>query len=139
MTKVEKGIFDNTTEWEEIFDFVEARIKNPIKITREDGTEVLVYNFNPHNVDYRELQKYVKSAPKFYKRFIIPHSMSAAWGEILLFIADVHPEILEKCLYMNYRRDKYLSVFPPNWSYKIFVLDTREHDIDELDTEQESL
>jgi hypothetical protein len=131
MLKIEKGIFDNTTEWDEIFEFASERVKDPIKINREDGTTAVVFNFNPHNVDHRELQKFVKSAPKFYKRFIIPHSMSAAWGEILLYLSEIHPDILNRHLYINYRRDKYLGVFPPDWSYKIFNMDTKEFDAED--------
>jgi hypothetical protein len=113
-----KGRFNETTRWTEIEEFVVDTLENPIEIVVDPDTKELayVYNFNFHKVDFKSLKWLVRNFPD-NKNFIIPHSMSAAWGFMLQHIPE---EIANNSIYLNYRANKYLAVFTPTMSKNIF-------------------
>jgi hypothetical protein len=119
MDKLKKGIFNNTTTWQEIEDFIDERIANPLMIELEDGTSATVINFNPHSIDFKHLCEFLeKSEYTDTHVYIIPHSMSAISGVMFEYIMT---KLDTPYLLLNYRKSKYLAVFPRPEFEKIFT------------------
>ncbi len=119
MDKLKKGIFNNTTTWQEIEDFIDERIANPLMIELEDGTSATVINFNPHSIDFKHLVEFLDKDPYTGTHvYIIPHSMSAIFGIMFEYIMT---KLDAPYLLLNYRKSKYLAVFPRPEFEKIFT------------------
>jgi len=121
-----KGRFNEQTTWDNIKEYVEGILDNPIILevsTHEntDKSKIYIYNFNTHKIDFKSLKRFVQRHP-YDNVFIIPHSMSAAWAFMLKFIEESNKLEMNKAVYLNYRVSKYLPVFSPNKSNNIFKL-----------------
>jgi hypothetical protein len=119
MDKLRKGIFNNDTTWDEINEYIKERIENPLVITLEDGTTAEVINLNPHSVDFKHLCEYLEKNKNYVNThiFIIPHSLSAMCCVTFNKVLD---SINKPYILLNYRKNKYLSVFPAPEFEKIF-------------------
>ncbi|MFA5758492.1 MAG: hypothetical protein WC942_03855 [Clostridia bacterium] len=120
MDKLKKGIFNNNTTWAEIDDYVSERISNPLLIELEDGSTATVINLNPHSVDFKHLCEFLEKNIEYVDThvFIIPHSMSAIFG---LTFDDIINQLDKPFLLLNYRKNKYLAVYPKPEFDKIFT------------------
>ncbi len=120
MEKLTKGIFNNDTTWVEINKYIEERISNPLMITLEDGTIATVINLNPHSVDFKHLCEYLEKNKQYIDShvFIIPHSLSAM---CCVTFDGMLKKIKKPYILLNYRKNKYLSVFPAPEFEKIFT------------------
>lgn len=120
MEKLTKGIFNNDTTWAEIDKYIEERINNPLMITLEDDILATVINLNPHSVDFKHLCEYLEKNKQYVDShvFIIPHSLSAM---CCVTFGDMLKKIRKPYILLNYRKNKYLSVFPAPEFEKIFT------------------
>lgn len=115
-----EAIFNMETTWEEIKEFVQAKLENPLKIH-----DAVVYNFNPNKIDINKLYRYVEAHPD-EKVLVIPHSMSSAWGIMLQFIPK---DIIDNAVFLNYRKKHYVPVYSPIKSEYIFRKPNGKEDV----------
>lgn len=122
------GRFNEQTTWEDIVNYVDKVLENPIILELTDHTtktnkKIYVYNFNTHKIDFKSLKRFVQKTP-YEGVFIIPHSMSAAWAFMLQYLLS--KGTFDNAVYLNYRVSKYLPVFSPEISKNIFKLIPKE-------------
>jgi len=120
MERLKKGIFNNETTWDEINEYVLERVNNPLLMTLNDGRLATIINLNPHSIDFKALGQYLEKNGQYVDThtFIIPHSLSAmccVTFNLVIEALNHSPYIL-----LNYRKNKYLSVFPAPEFTKIF-------------------
>lgn len=63
------------TEWEDIYEFIESRIDNPIEV----GSST-VYSFNNHKVNEDEIPELDDSI------YVIPYGMATVWTEMVVTV-----------------------------------------------------
>ena len=104
---------DDDTEVEEILNYVDQRLQNPIEI--EDTT---IYNFNTHKPDYSALEKAVEMKLKknLYK---IPLQLSG----VNPFIISILPQEIKEADNLLYRKNLYRY-----YAYESFYGKARDSD-----------
>jgi len=115
-----KAIFNMETTWEDIKEFVDMKLHNPLTIK-----DTLVYNFNPNKVDINKLYRYVETHPD-ETVLVIPHSMSSAWGIMLQYIPN---DLLQRAVFLNYRKKHYVPIYSPQYSNYIFKKEKEEENV----------